>query len=95
MAVLAGGRVIREGSVEALCREGSGWRARLVTGATDALVKLGLVLQPDGWWRVPAENPQELNRTLAALHQADALLVELRPFQDLESVLVEAVREVA
>jgi len=97
IAILAGGRIVREGSVRELCGNAGAWRARFsaepaapVAPALE-LSSHGFVALEDGSFRVLAETPGELDRKLGAARGAGALLVDLRPeAKDLETVLAEA-----
>lgn len=88
IAILAGGRIVREGSVRELCGAAGRWRVRF-EGAAPA--EPGFEAQADGSAIVAAANAEELERQLARARAAGALLVELRPeAKDLEAVLAEA-----
>ena len=89
IAILAGGRIVREGSVRELCGAAGRWRVRF-EGAPD-LSEQGFEAQPDGSALVTAATAEGLERKLAMARAAGALLVELRPeAKDLETVLAEA-----
>jgi ABC-2 type transport system ATP-binding protein len=94
IAILSGGRIVREGSVRELCRAAGAWLVRFAAkapsdGALD-LAPEGFVALPDGRYRVFAETADELDRKLAAARARGALLVELlADAQDLEAVLAE------
>lgn len=89
IAILAGGRIVREGSVRELCGAAGRWRVRF-EGAP-ALSAQGFEPQADGSALVTAATADELDRKLAAARAAGALLIELRPeAKDLEMVLAEA-----
>lgn len=89
IAILASGRIVREGSVRELCGAAGRWRVRF-EGAP-ALAEQGFEAQPDGSALVTAADAEELEQKLAAARSLGALLVELRPeAKDLEMVLAEA-----
>ncbi len=81
VAILKDGRVLREGPLEVLIREGHrGWLARFEGG--------------DGWERLSAADPEGLDEELVGLRDAGRRLVELRPdIADLEQVFTQAVAE--
>lgn len=95
VAILAEGRVLREGRLEELARGGSRWVARFAPGSAnrEALVTAGLTPgASEGLFYVDAADPQALNTVLDKARAAGALLVELkRDGQDLEAVLTSAV----
>jgi ABC-2 type transport system ATP-binding protein len=91
IAILAGGKIVREGSVKELCGAGGGWRVRFERGAELTLSELGFEVQGDGSYVVQGGTPLDLDRRLAAARARGALLIELRPeAKDLEAVLAEA-----
>jgi ABC-2 type transport system ATP-binding protein len=94
IAILSGGRIVREGSVRELCRAAGAWLVRFSTRAPSEhaldLAPEGFVALPDGRHRVFAQTPDELDGKLAAARARGALLVELlAESQDLEAVLAE------
>ncbi len=94
VAILAEGRVLREGRLEDLARGGQRWLVRVAPGASrEALVSAGLTPgATDHLFHVDAADPGALNAVLDKARAAGALLVELkRDGQDLESVLTSAV----
>ena len=94
VAILAEGRVLREGRLEELARGGQRWLVRVAPGASRAaLVAAGLTTgATENLFHVDAENPAALNAVLDKARAAGALLVELkRDGQDLEAVLTSAV----
>jgi len=97
IAILAGGRIVREGSVRELCGNAGAWRARFAADAPTAqaaseLSAHGFKAQQDGSYRVLAATADELDAKLVAARAAGVLLVELHPeAKDLEAVLQEAV----
>jgi ABC-2 type transport system ATP-binding protein len=94
IAILAGGRIVREGSVRELCGAAGRWRVRF-EGAP-ALSEHGFEAQPDGSAIVAAATAEALDRKLATARAAGALLVELRPeAKDLELVLAETLGKVS
>lgn len=98
VAILAEGRVLREGRLEELSRGGQRWRVRVAPGVNrDALVGAGLVPgDAEHLFHVDAADPEALNAVLDKARAAGALLVELkRDGQDLEAVLTSAVEAAA
>jgi ABC-2 type transport system ATP-binding protein len=92
IAVLAGGRIVHEGSVRELCGSAGRWRLRF-EGTTIALAQLGFEPQADGSHVLEAATAEALDRKLAEARAQGALLIELRPeAKDLETVLAEALR---
>jgi ABC-2 type transport system ATP-binding protein len=94
VAILAEGRVLREGRLEDLARGGQRWLVRLAPGANrEVLVAAGLTPgATEGQYHVDAADPGALNAVLDRARAAGALLVELkRDGQDLESVLTSTV----
>jgi ABC-2 type transport system ATP-binding protein len=94
VAILSGGRIVREGSVNELCRATGSWLARFDARAPSEsaldLTAEGFVALPDGRYRVLAETPEALDRKLAAARRRGALLIELQAgSRDLEAVLTE------
>ncbi len=94
VAILAEGRVLREGRLEDLARGGQRWVVRFAPGTSrEALVAAGLTPgASEGQYHVDAADPGALNAVLDKARGAGALLVELkRDGQDLESVLTSTV----
>jgi ABC-2 type transport system ATP-binding protein len=94
VAILADGRVLREGRLEELSRSGARWVVRFAPGpAPEALVAAGFQPgSPEGLYHVDAADPATLNAALDKARAAGALLVELkRDGQDLEAVLTSTV----
>jgi ABC-2 type transport system ATP-binding protein len=94
VAILAEGRVLREGRLEDLARGGQRWGVRVAAGADrEALVAAGLTPgASEGLFHVDAADPAALNAVLDKARAAGALLVELkREGQDLEAVLTSTV----
>jgi ABC-2 type transport system ATP-binding protein len=94
VAILAEGKVLREGRLEELSRGGARWAVRFAPGlASEVLTAAGF--QPggtDGLYHVDAADPAALNAALDKARAAGALLVELkREGQDLEAVLTSTV----
>lgn len=100
IGILAGGRLVREGALDALCGGGTRFRARFAAGCdTAALLAAGFLLgepQADPGsmaFHCEAADPVALNVMLDRARAAGALIVELsRESRDLEDVLSEAVR---
>ena len=96
VGILAGGRLVREGQLEQLCRVGTRWTVRFAPGAhSPALTGAGFVRThaPDVW-RYEAADPQSLNVALDRIRATGACLIELVPEQkELEQVLAEAIGE--
>jgi ABC-2 type transport system ATP-binding protein len=92
IAILAGGRIVREGSVRDLCGSEGRWRLRF-EGALQGLAELGFEAQADGSHVLEAATAAALDRPLSEARARGALLIELRPeAKDLETVLAEALR---
>ncbi|MBZ4421886.1 ABC transporter ATP-binding protein [Myxococcus sp. RHSTA-1-4] len=94
VAILADGRVLREGRLEDLARGGARWMVRFAPGAdAEALAEEGFARgSADGVYRVEAEDAAALNAALDRARSKGALLVELRrDGTDLESVLLGTV----
>jgi len=98
VAILAGGRVVREGRLEDLARGGARWLVRFAPGASaEALAEAGFHRGgAEGQYHVEAEDPAALNVALDRARAAGALMVELRrDGADLESVLMGTVEAAA
>jgi ABC-2 type transport system ATP-binding protein len=99
IGVLARGRIVREGPLEALCAPGAAWAAwtaRFAPGAEAALRAAGFAPAEAGAWSFEAGGPEALNRALDAARAGGAVLLELqRTSRDLEDVLAEAVGRAA
>jgi ABC-2 type transport system ATP-binding protein len=90
VAILADGRVLKEGRLEELARSGARWVVRFAPGADrGALEAAGLRAgSTEGLYHLEAEDPAALNAVLDKARAAGGLLVELRrEVQDLEAVL--------
>lgn len=98
VGILAGGRLVREGSLADLCGGGARFRARFArVDDPAALRRAGFSPgeAPDVFY-CEASDPISLDAHLAAARGAGALLVELRQeLRDLEEVLAEAVGRAA
>jgi ABC-2 type transport system ATP-binding protein len=93
IGILSGGRLLREGPLEALCGSETRHRLRFAPGFDPtALAALGLAPgEGEGVFMADAADPAQLNRLIDAARAAGALLVELRrDTRDLEEVLSEA-----
>ena len=91
VAILADGRVVREGRLEDLARGGARWVVRFAPGVdAAALGAVGFTRgSADGVYHVEAHDPAALNAALDRARSVGALLVELRrDGTDLESVLL-------
>ncbi|WP_342381713.1 ABC transporter ATP-binding protein [Myxococcus stipitatus] len=91
VAILAQGRVVREGRLDELVRGESRWIARFAPGASaEGLTGAGFVpARADGLYHVEAPDPAALNAALDRARASGALLVELRrDGMDLEAVLL-------
>ncbi|WP_375759182.1 ABC transporter ATP-binding protein [Corallococcus exercitus] len=97
VAILADGRVLREGRLEELAKAGARWRVRFAPGAdAAALASEGFVPagsgREEGVYTVDAADVAVLNAALDRARSRGALLTELkREGADLEAVLVGAV----
>jgi ABC-2 type transport system ATP-binding protein len=98
VGILAGGRVLREGPLEELCRTEGRWRARFAQGAPAAAVAgAGFValegsVRADGAteWQFDGTDLDALNVALDRARAAGARLADLRAAErDLEQVLAE------
>jgi ABC-2 type transport system ATP-binding protein len=93
IAILAEGKVLREGRLEELSRGGSRWAVRFAPGAdAGALATVGFTpAGTEGLFHVEAGDVAGLNAALDKARAAGALLMELkRDGQDLEAVLASA-----
>ena len=93
IAILAEGKVLREGRLEELSRGGSRWAVRFAPGTdAGALATAGFTTAgTEGLFHVEASDAAGLNAALDKARTAGALLVELkRDGQDLEAVLASA-----
>jgi ABC-2 type transport system ATP-binding protein len=93
IGILSNGRLVREGTIDALCGSESRYRLRFAPGFDgQALVALGLhVGETEGVFLCDAQDPALLNATLDRSRASGACLVELRrDVRDLEEVLAEA-----
>jgi ABC-2 type transport system ATP-binding protein len=93
IGILSGGRLLREGPLEALCGSETRYRLRFAPGFdTAAFAQLGLVPgEEEGVFVANALDAGELNRLIDGARGRGALLVELRrDTRDLEEVLAEA-----
>jgi ABC-2 type transport system ATP-binding protein len=90
IGILAGGKMVKSGTVRELCGAEGSWRARFESAPEGALEQLGFEAQLDGSFRVEAADAEELDTRLSAARRAGALLIELRrEAKDLETVLAE------
>jgi ABC-2 type transport system ATP-binding protein len=97
IGILSGGRLLREGPLEELCRTEASWEVRFAPGAPDAaLVAIGFKPVGCGAFHFAAPDAPALNVALERARAAGAMLVELtRASKDLEEVLAEALRAAA
>ncbi|HVE81339.1 MAG TPA: ABC transporter ATP-binding protein [Myxococcales bacterium] len=98
VGILSGGRVLREGRLEDLCRSASHFRVRFAPGCdAQAVAAAGFVPgREPATWRCEADTPERLNEALDRARRSGALLLEVaREEKDLEEVLQEAVRGAA
>jgi ABC-2 type transport system ATP-binding protein len=97
VAILASGRVLREGRLDELSRPRPRWTARFAPGAEEAALAAGFQHGGSaGLYHLEAEDPVALNAALDKARGAGALLLELkRDGQDLESVLASTLGEAA
>jgi ABC-2 type transport system ATP-binding protein len=97
IGILSGGRLLREGPLEELCRTEASWEVRFAPGAPNAaLVAVGFRPVGDGAFHLDAADASALNLALERARATGALLVELtRASKDLEDVLAEALRATA
>jgi ABC-2 type transport system ATP-binding protein len=92
IGILAGGKLLREGPLEELCRTDASWKARFAAGADEAAIVLaGFRPAGDGSsFLIDAADAPALNSALDRARRGGALLVELtRASRDLEAVLTE------
>ena len=93
IGVLVKGRLVRQGSLDELCRSRSRWLLRFQAGIdAKVLESLGFTsAQTDSLWRYDSMDAVALNRAVDRARQHGAVLVELtQDFKDLEEVLAEA-----
>ena len=93
IGILSAGRLVREGTIEALCGSESRYRLRFAPGFdVQTLVSMGLrAEETEGVFLCEAADPATLNATLDRTRAAGACLVELRrDVRDLEEVLADA-----
>lgn len=97
VAILASGRVMREGRLDELARHRPRWTVRFAPGPEEAVLAAGFQRGgTEGMYQLEAEDPAALNAALDRARAAGALLVELkREGQDLESVLASTLGEAA
>jgi ABC-2 type transport system ATP-binding protein len=98
VAILADGRVLREGRLEELSRGEARWAVRFAPGVdAGSLTAAGFQAgSSEGLFHVEAADATALNAALDKARAAGALLVELkRDGQDLEAVLTSTVGEAA
>jgi ABC-2 type transport system ATP-binding protein len=97
VAILASGRVMREGRLDELARPRPRWTVRFAPSPEEAVVAAGFQRHgPEGVYQLEAEDPVALNAALDRARAAGALLLELkRDGQDLESVLASTLGEAA
>jgi len=91
IGILSDGRLVREGSLDALCGSGTRFRVRFAEGANAAALEaLGFRAAADGHC-CDAADEHTLNRLLDRARATGALLIELRPeMRALEDVLADA-----
>ncbi|HSN98688.1 MAG TPA: ABC transporter ATP-binding protein [Candidatus Nanopelagicales bacterium] len=98
IGILADGRLVREGPLEALCGRETRHRLRFAPGFDrPALLECGLLPAgpgpDDALFLADAPDPAALNHLLDRARRTGALLLELRPdARDLEEVLAEVVQ---
>lgn len=98
VGILSGGRLVREGTVDALCGSSEHHRVRFAPGVDPARLAAAGFTPTDAadTWRCAARDPAELGARLDAAKAAGAWLMELAPdLRDLEDVLAEAVGRAA
>lgn len=94
IGILVKGRLVREGQIDALCRDESRWLLRFEQHQVDeTLLHLGLTKTSDpNEWIAEVSDVEALNRILAKAQNAGALLVGLKPYgRSLEEILADAV----
>ncbi|MFT3913725.1 MAG: ABC transporter ATP-binding protein [Anaeromyxobacteraceae bacterium] len=93
VGILVGGRIVREGPLDALTATRPAWRVRFAPGAPGpALEAAGFVPDTQGAHRFAGEGPEALNLALDQARDAGALVVELTAeSRDLEDVLAAAI----
>ncbi len=92
VGILHLGRLVREGTLEALTAAREGWNVKFQGGEPAALAALGFAAAVDGWI-FHGTQVDALNAALAKAREGGALLTELAPRTwDLEQVLSESVK---
>ncbi len=93
IGVLAGGQLVREGSLEQLTRREQRWVVRFAeVPAPAALSEAGFTVRADGRWEGQFEDPAALNRALDRARASGALLLEVvQDSRDLEKVLADSI----
>ena len=94
VAILVRGVILRKGLVRDLCTSKTRWRARFAPFSTQvAMSEVGFnETDEPGVYSYETDDPAVLNRSLDAVRNAGALLIELGPeLKSLEEVLTEAV----
>jgi len=94
IGILSGGRLLREGPLEELCRAEASWQVRFAPGAPTAVLSAaGFRPAPAGAFVLDAPDVAALNAALDDARRAGAQLVELnRTSMDLEQVLAETLK---
>jgi ABC-2 type transport system ATP-binding protein len=93
VAILAEGKVLREGRLEELSRSGARWTVRFAPGVDAGVLGAAgfTAAGAEGLYHLEAADPAGLNAALDKARASGALLVELkRDGQDLEAVLARA-----
>jgi ABC-2 type transport system ATP-binding protein len=95
VGILSGGKLVRQGRLDALTASKERWRLRFDAGADKGkLEAAGFVADPEPeLWHWDGSDPRALNAALEQARAAGALLTELgRAHRTLEDVLTEAVK---
>jgi ABC-2 type transport system ATP-binding protein len=91
VGIIAAGRIVRQGSLDELCRAEGRWRVKLAPGADgERLAALGFRTTGEDYL-FAGDGLLALNRALDGARAAGAVIAEVRPDEkDLEQVMAEA-----
>jgi ABC-2 type transport system ATP-binding protein len=91
VGIIAAGRIVRQGSLDELCRAQGRWRVRFAKGVeSEKLAALGFRVAGEGFL-FAGDDLLALNHALDGARAAGAVIAEVRPDEkDLEQVMAEA-----